>query len=152
MNEWRTSVKFIGVAFVASLVGCSNMGSIGSMGSSAYDMLGGTSGVTKLAGGLVDSAMKDPRLSALTAGKSGSTAATTTKMSDQLCALLGGGCKAPLSDSQLSAAASKLSPDQSKALSENFTTALNGVTSNPAVRDTVTKTLGSKLGGLGGLL
>lgn len=152
MNEWRTSVKLIGGVVAASLVGCSNMGSMASMGSSAFDMLGGMSSVNKLAGGLVDSAMKDPRLSALTAGKSGNAAASTANVSDQLCAMLGGGCKAPLTDSQLSSAASKLSPNQSKALSENFATALNSVTSNPAVRDSVTKTLGSKLGGLGGLL
>lgn len=151
MNERRTTFKLIGIALAASLVGCSNMGSMASMGTSAFDALGGMNGVTKLAGGMVDSAMKDPRLSALTAGKMGNTAASTAKMSDQLCSMLGGGCKAPLTDSQLSSAAGKLSPDQSKALSENFSTALNSVTSNPAVRETVTKAMGSKLGGLGGL-
>jgi len=152
MNQWRTFIAAIGLAFATVLAGCSSMGSMGSMGSSAFEMLGGMSGVSKLAGGWVDSAMKDPRLSALTAGKSGNTAASTAKVADQLCSMLGGGCKAPLTDSQLSTAAGKLSPDQSKALSETFNSALSSVTSNPAVRDTVTKTLGSKLGGFGGLL
>ena len=152
MNERRTYIALIGLAFATSLAGCSSMGSMGSMGSTAFDMLGGMDGVTKLAGGLVEAAMKDPRLSALTAGKSGNTAASTAKMSDQLCGMLGGGCKAPLTDSQLSAAASKLTPDQSKALSENFDSALSSVASNPAVRDTVTKALGSKVGSLGGLI
>ena len=155
MNQWRTLVASIGLALATSLAGCSSTGSMGSMasmGSSAFDMLGGMSGVSKLAGGWVDSAMKDPRLSALTAGKSGDTAASKAKVSDQLCAMLGGGCSAPLTDSQLSSAASKLSPDQSKAVSETFSSSLNSVASNPAVRDAVTKALGSKLGGLGSLL
>ena len=56
-----------------------------------------------------------------------------------------------MTDDQLSSAANKLTPDQSKALSDNFSSTLNSMTSNPAVRETVTKALDSKLGGLGGL-
>jgi hypothetical protein len=119
---------------------------------SAFDQLGGMSSVNKLASGMVNSSLKDPRLSGLTAGRSIDAAASSAKVSDQLCAILGGGCKAPLSNDQLSAAANKLSPDQAKALSDNFTSTLNSLSSNPAVRDTVTKAIGSKLGGLAGLL
>lgn len=96
--------------------------------------------------------MKDLRLSGLTAGKPANTAATTTKVSDQLCALLGGSCTAPLTNDQLSTAAGKLTPDQTKAITDNFTSALNSVSSNPAVREAVTKSLSGKLGGLAGLL
>ena len=127
------------------------MGSIGSA-ASAFDQLGGMSTVNKLASGFVNSSIKDPRLSALTAGRSVDAAASTAKVSDQLCSILGGGCKAPFTDAQLSSAAGKLSPEQSKALSDNFSSTLNSLASNPAVRDAVTKSIGSKLGGLGGLL
>ena len=119
---------------------------------SAFDQLGGMSSVNKLASGLVNSSLKDPRLSGLTAGRNIDATASSAKVSDQLCAILGGGCKAPLSNDQLSAAANKLSPDQTKALSDNFASTLNSLSSNPAVRDTVTKAIGSKLGGLAGLL
>jgi hypothetical protein len=119
---------------------------------SAFDQLGGMNSVNKLASGLINSSLKDPRLSGLTAGRNIDATASSAKVSDQLCAILGGGCKAPLSNDQLSAAANKLSPDQTKALSDNFASTLNGLSSNPAVRDTVTKAVGSKLGGLAGLL
>jgi len=152
-EQWGLGLTAAVALFATSMAACSSMGSMSSMGAatSAFEQMGGMSSVSKLADGLVSSSMKDPRLSALTAGKTPS-AATTTKVSDQLCSMLGGGCKAPLSSDQLSAAASKLSPDQTKALTENFTSALNSVSSNPAVRDAVTKAIGSKLGGLGGLL
>ena len=125
-----------------------------SMGTAAsvFDQLGGMSTVNTLASGFVNSSLKDPRLSGLTAGRTVDVAAASTKVSDQLCSILGGGCKAPLTDAQLSSAASKLSPDQTKALSENFSSTLNTLASNPAVREAVTKAVASKLGGLGGLL
>jgi truncated hemoglobin YjbI len=144
----RTAVA---VLLATSIAGCSNMGSMGSA-VSAFEQLGGMSSVNKLASGFVNSALKDPRLSGLTAGKTVDAVASTAKVSDQLCAILGGGCKAPLTDEQLSSVANKLSPDQRKALSDNFSSTLNSLASNPAVRETVSKAVGSKLGGLGGLL
>lgn len=137
--------------FAASVAACSSMPSM-STAASAFDQLGGMNSVNKLASGFVNSSLKDPRLSGLTAGRTVDTAAASTKVSDQLCAILGGGCKAPFTDTQLSSAASKLSPDQAKALNDNFTSTLNSLASNPAVRDAVTKTVGSRLGGLAGLL
>jgi hypothetical protein len=151
MSEWKTACMAAGALITASLLGCSGMGSMGSA-TSAFDQLGGMSSVNKLASEMVNTSMKDPRLSGLTTGRTVDTAATTTKVSNQLCAILGGGCPAPMTDAQLSSAANKLSPDQSKALSDNFSSSLNSITSNPAVRESVTKALGSKLGGLGGLM
>lgn len=151
MKYWNVICKAALAAAAVSLVGCSSMGSMGSA-ASAFDQLGGMGNVTKLAGGFVNSSMKDPRLSGLLAGKSVDATASSAKVSDQLCSMLGGGCKAPLNDDQLKTAAGKLSPEQSKALSDNFSSTLNSLASNPAVRDAVTKSLGSKLGGLGGLL
>jgi truncated hemoglobin YjbI len=139
------------VLFVTLMAACSSMPSMGTA-VSAFDQLGGMSTVNKLASGFVNSSLKDPRLSGLTAGRTVDAAAASTKVSDQLCSILGGGCKAPFTDAQLSSAASKLSPDQAKALSDNFSSTLNSLASNPAVRDAVTKAVGSKLGGLGGLL
>jgi truncated hemoglobin YjbI len=151
MKSWNLIGKGAAAVVVASLVGCSSMGSM-STAASAFDQLGGMNNVKQLADGFVNTSMKDPRLSGLLAGKTVDSTASSAKVSDQLCSMLGGGCKAPLNDDQLKSAASKLSPEQSKALTDNFSSTLNSLASNPAVRDAVTKTLGSKLGGLGGLL
>jgi hypothetical protein len=151
MKQWGLVPTVAGALLAAGLAACSSTGSMGTA-VSAFDQLGGMSSVNKLASGLVNSSLKDPRLSGLTAGRTVDAAASTTKVSDQLCAMLGGGCKAPLNNDQLSAAANKLSPDQAKALSDNFGSTLNSLTSNPAVRESVTKAIGSKLGGLVGLL
>ena len=48
-----------------------------------------------------------------------------------------------MTDSQLSAAALGISPDQSRAISEHFGSAFNSVVSDPTVRDLVTKAVGS---------
>jgi PBP1b-binding outer membrane lipoprotein LpoB len=136
------------LAVLAALVtGCSSMGSVGSA-TSAFQKLGGSQSVSSLANGLVNSSLKDPRLSGLTAGKNIDATAASGKVSNQLCAMLGGGCSAPVSDSQMASAASKITPDQSKAISENFSSALKGVTSDPSVQQMVTKTVGSKLPGV----
>ena len=151
MNRWGFGRTVTAVLLALGLAACSSTTSMSSA-VSAFDQLGGMSSVNKLASGLVNSSLKDPRLSGLTAGRNIDATASSAKVSDQLCAILGGGCKAPLSNDQLSAAANKLSPDQTKALSDNFASTLNSLSSNPAVRDTVTKAIGSKLGGLAGLL
>jgi hypothetical protein len=152
MKHWALGRTAAILLLVTSVAACSSMGSMGSSAVSTFDQLGGMSSVNKLASGFVNSSLKDPRLSGLTAGKTVDATAASAKVSDQLCAILGGGCKAPLTDAQLSSAASKLSPEQTKALSDNFSSTLNSLASNPAVRDAVTKAVGNKLGGLGGLL
>ena len=121
---------------------------MGSMRSTAslYQQIGGTDSVTKLANNLVSSSMKDPRLSGVMGNVNSSTA--SSKVADQLCSALGGGCTAPYSDSQVQAAADRLTPDQKSAISDNFKSSLDAVTSNSAVRDAVTKSLGSKLSGI----
>jgi hypothetical protein len=120
---------------------------------STFQKLGGSSNLTNIASGFVNSSLKDPRLSGLTAGKSVDAAAASGKVSNQLCSMLGGGCQAPMTDAQITSAASKITPDQSKAISENFGSALNSVVSDPTVRQLVTNTVGNKLPGIvGGLL
>lgn len=135
-----------------AVVGCSSMGSAASA-TSVFDKIGGSKNVTSIASDLVSSSLKDPRLAGLTAGKTVDASAASAKVSDQLCAALGGGCTAPMSDSQLASAASKVTPEQSKAISDNFSSSLGRVVSDPSVRSLVSKTVGSKLPGiLGGVL
>jgi hypothetical protein len=143
------SCAFALIAMAVS--GCTSMGSASSA-LSAFEQLGGTGNLTKVASSFLGSTLKDPQLSGLTAGKSIDSAATTGKLTNQLCSLLGGGCQAPLTDSQVNAAASKVSPDQSKAISSNFESALKSVVSDPAVQKLVTSTVGSKLSGIVGAL
>jgi hypothetical protein len=136
----------IAATAAAGLAGCSSVGSLAE--ASAFSKLGGSSGVTSLASNLVNSSISDPRLASLTAGKSVDAAASSDKVSNQLCAMLGGGCKAPLTESQIESAASKLSPAQSQAITDHFSTSLASVASNSDVRDAVTKAVGSKLPGV----
>jgi hypothetical protein len=150
MNR-RTLVRAAGAAVLAVGLGaCSSMSSMTSAAPSLYQQLGGTQAVTKMGGDLLSSAMKDPRLSGLLGKVNPSTA--NVKVADQLCAALGGGCKPAFTDEQVAAAADRLNPDQKKALSENFSSALNSATSNPALREAVTKSLGSKMSGIMGAL
>jgi truncated hemoglobin YjbI len=130
----------------AGIAGCSSMGSVGA--ASAFKQLGGMQNVSSIANGFVGSALKDPKLAGLTTGKSVDPTATTDKVSSQLCAMLGGGCKAPLSESQVASAASKVTPEQSSAISEHFNSALSSVESNSKIRDIVTASVGDKLPGV----
>ena len=122
----------------------------GQMLGNLFEAVGGMDTVSKLASSLLSSAAKDPRLAGLLGKMNTSTA--TPKLTDQLCAMLGGGCKAPLTDQQISAGAKKLNPSQTKALSDNFSSALNAVSSNPLVKEGITKAIGPKLGGIVGAL
>jgi hypothetical protein len=143
MKHYATAACLFVVVSVA-LFGCSSMGSAGSA-MNVYEKLGGSKNLSSVASGFVNSSLKDPRLSALTGGKNIDASAVSGKVSNQLCSMLGGGCTAPMTDSQLTSAASKVNPDQSKAISDNFTSALNSVVSDPQVRELVTKTVGSKV-------
>jgi hypothetical protein len=105
-----------------------------------------------LASNLPNSSVKDPSLSGLTSAKSLDSASATAKLPDQLCSSLGGGCKAPFTGQQISSAASNLIPDQSKAMTSNFTSALSKVASDPTVTELVTKTVGNKVPGMLALL
>jgi hypothetical protein len=150
MEKIMNRRTFAWVAVLAvGLNGCSGMGSMGST-ASLYQQLGGTDAVSKLAGNMVTSSLKDPRLSGLL-GTVNPTAATP-KVADQMCAALGGGCKAPFTDQQVAAAADRLTPEQKTAVSENFGSSLGSVTNNPVLKEAVTKSLGSKMGGVLGVL
>ena len=120
--------------------------SLGSM----FQMMGGMDAIGKLSGNFLQSSASDPRLSGLM-GKV-DTNAVAPKLSDQMCSMLGGSCKAPLSDQQIAAGAAKLDDTQTKALGDNFSSALKNLTSNPLVREGVSKIVAPKLGGIMGAL
>ena len=115
-----------------------------------FQMMGGMDTVKKLSGDFLQSAAKDPRLSGLL-GKT-DTSAMAPKLSDQMCSMLGGDCKAPLTNQQIADGSSKLDPAQTKALGDSFSSSLSSVTSNPLVKEGVSKAIAPKLGGIVGAL
>ena len=131
----------------AGLVVCE---SNGQMLGNLFQMVGGMDTVKKLAGNLLQSSASDPRLAGLL-GKA-DTGALTPKLADQMCSMLGGGCKAPLTDQQIAAGASKLDASQTQALGDNFSSSLGSVTDNPLVKEGVSKAIAPKLGGIIGAL
>ena len=146
MKMQRLFKWLVALAFSAGLAGPSLGQTLGSV----FEMLGGMDTVSKLAGSLLKSSASDPRLAGVL-GKL-NTSAATPKLADQMCAMLGGGCKAPLTDQQIAAGASKLDGTQTKALGDHLSSALSAVSSNPLVREAVTKAIGPKLGGIVGAL
>jgi len=149
MNRTIVAKVAVSSTFALGLCACSGMSSMGSAGS-LYDQLGGMDSVSKMANSVVSSSIKDPRLSSLLGSVNSATA--TPKVADQLCASLGGGCKAPYSDQQVAAAADRLTPEQKSAVSDNLSSSLGSITSNPMLRSAVTKALGPKMGGILGAL
>ena len=137
------ALAILGVVLAASNVMAQTIGDL-------FQMMGGMDAVKKLSGEFLQSAAKDPRLSELL-GKA-DTAALAPKLSDQMCSLLGGGCKAPLTDQQIAAGESKLDANQTKALSDTFSSSLGSVTSNPLAKQGVSKAIAPKLGGIVGAL
>ena len=106
--------------------------------------------VKKLSSNVLESSAKDPRLAGLLGKVDQDT--VSPKLADQMCSMLGGGCKAPLSDQQIAAGSSKLDASQTKALGDNFSSSLDKVTSNHLVKEGVSKAIAPKLGGIVGAL
>jgi hypothetical protein len=114
-----------------------------------FQMMGGMDTVGKLSTSLLQSSASDPRLAGVL-GKA-DTSAMSPKLADQMCSMLGGGCKA-LTDQQIAAGASKLDKTQTQALGENFSSQLKSLTGNSLVREGVSKAIAPKLGGIVGAL
>ena len=126
-----------------------NAGGCGSMqGSSAglLDQLGGSTQIKALSDAFVNNAASDPRSSKLLSGANLGT--LKTKVSDQFCATLGGGCAAPLTSAQVTEAAKKVDAPTSSGLSDSLMKALDSVKASPVAKETVTKLLGPQLGGI----
>jgi hypothetical protein len=145
MNALRSLAT---IAVAALLSACSSMGSVNP--TSLYGQLGGKEAVGKLSSNLLSSATTDPRLSSLL-GKV-DVGAATPKLNDQLCAALGGGCKAAFSPEQLSSAAKKLNPSQASALQDVFNSSLGKSGVSSALQGPMKEALGSQLNGIVGSL
>jgi hypothetical protein len=146
MNRITRRWLLLLVTVVGFVVGQSAAQTLGNV----FQMMGGSETVTKLSTSLLQSAAKDPRLAGVL-GKA-DTSAIAPKLADQMCSMLGGGCKAPLTNEQIKAGSSKLDASQTQALSENFGSALKSVASNPLVSEGVSKAIAPKLGGIVGAL
>jgi truncated hemoglobin YjbI len=129
------------LALVAALGGCASMGK-----KRAFDQLGGMDQIRALSDSFVNNVASDSRTSSLLSGSNLSS--MKSKLSDQLCAMSGGKCSAPLSNAQIAEAGKKVNPSTSSALTDSFSRALDSIKANPVVKETVTKTMGPQLGGI----
>ena len=144
----RVLGRWLAITMFSIVLGVSqgNGQTIGSL----FQMVGGMDTVSKLASGLLQSSASDPRLSGVM-GKM-NAGAVSPKLANQMCSILGGGCKAPLTDQQMGVGASKLNASQTKALGDNFSSVLGNVITNPLVKEGVSKAIAPKLGGIIGAL
>lgn len=144
-----TFVRGLAVCAVAlALSSCSGMTPMNA--GSLYSQLGGSNTIGKLSGNLLSGAKANGELSSLLGNVD--PAAATPKLNDQLCAALGGGCKAPFSSDQVAAGAKKLNPSQASALKDVFGSALGKSGVSPALQAPVKEALGSRLSGIVGSL
>jgi len=141
-RKWLAPL-IIGVGLSVGQTMAQNIGSL-------LQLMGGMDMVKKLSSNVLESSAKDPRLAGLLGKVDQDT--VSPKLADQMCSMLGGGCKAPLSDQQIAAGSSKLDASQTKALGDNFSSSLDKVTSNPLVKEGVSKAIAPKLGGIVGAL
>ena len=135
------------LTLVAAVAGCSSMGSATSL----FDQLGGIDSVRSLSDAFVSNVASDSRTGSMLSGQN--MGSLKSKMTDQLCALSGGGCKAPLTSSQITDAGKKVDAKTSSALNDSFSKALDSIKASPVVKEGATKLMGPQLGGiLAGLL
>jgi hypothetical protein len=139
------------LSLVVGLVGCGTVGDTGRSTASLFDQMGGIGQIRALSDSFVNNVAKDNRTSGLVANAD--QAALKSKMSNQVCAMTGGTCTAPLTEAQIADAAKKVDTPTSRALDESFTGALDAIKAVPGVKDAMTKAIGKKLPGiLAGLL
>ena len=133
----------IALVLVVNAGGC---GSMQGSGAGLLDQLGGNTQIKALSDAFVNNAASDPRSSKLLSGAN--LGALKSKVSDQFCATLGGGCAAPLTSAQVTEAAKKVDTPTSSGLSDSLMKALDSVKASPVAKETVTKLLGPQLGGI----
>jgi len=142
MTVGKIAVCIVVLGLAVGAAGC------GSMQSSAglIDQLGGSAQLKALSDAFVNNAASDPRSSKLLSGAN--LGALKTKVSDQFCATVGGGCTAPLTSAQITEAGKKVDASTSSALTDSLTKALDSIKASPVVKESVTKLLGPQLGGI----
>ena len=133
------------IAFVL-VVGAGGCGSMQGSSAGLLDQLGGSTQIKALSDAFVNNAASDPRSSKLLSGAN--LGSLKSKVSDQFCATLGGGCAAPLTSAQVTEAAKKVDAPTSSGLSDSLMKALDSVKASPVAKETVTKLLGPQLGGI----
>ena len=144
---YRNIVTCLAVfALVVGAGGCGSMSSSMAGSSGLIDQLGGSTQVKALSDAFVNNAASDPRSSKLLSGANLDT--LKSKVSDQFCSAMGGGCKAPLTSTQVTDAAKKVDAPTSSGLSDSLTKALDSVKVSPVVKQGVTSLLGPQLGGI----
>jgi hypothetical protein len=137
------------LVLVVGAGGCASMQGGGSalQGSSALlDQLGGSTQLKALSDAFVNNAASDPRSSKLLSGAN--LGSLKSKVSDQFCSTLGGGCSAPLTSAQVTEAAKKVDAPTSSGLNDSLMKALDSIKASPIAKETVTKLLGPQLGGI----
>src|SRR5262245_7308471 len=142
---WFASLALSMIFGCSSSSGVANVAAQGLMG-----QMGGMGSMSKLAGSFLQTTAADSRLSGLM--DAGDVDAMQPKLSNQLCSMLGGGCKAPLSEDQIAKGAQKLTPAQSDAVKENFGESLGGMNFSSALQGAVSKAVAPKLPGIIGAL
>jgi len=134
-------VGIVALAFAAGMGGCGTTQTTG-----LVDQLGGSGQLKALSDAFVNNAASDPRTSKLLSGAN--LGSLKTKVSDQFCALIGGGCKAPLTNAQITEAAKKVDAPTSSGLTDSLSKALDTIKATPGAKDGVTRLLGPQLGGI----
>jgi len=142
----------IGTALVIGLAGCGGMGEMSSAkgAMSLFEQVGGMEQIKSLSSNFVNNVAADSRTSKMVANAD--KGSLTSKLSNQLCALTGGGCPAPLTDAQIAEGAKKVDTSTTNALNDSFSKAVTSLSSPSVVKDTLTKAVGPKLGGIVGAL
>jgi hemoglobin len=130
------------LALLTGLGGCATA----SKATSLFEQLGGMDTVRSLSDAFVNNVANDSRTGNMLANTN--VGSLKTKMSDQLCALAGGGCRAPLTGSQITDAAKKVNAGTSSALLDNFNKALNTIKATPGAKESIAKLVGPQLGGI----
>jgi hemoglobin len=129
------------IALALAASGCAT-----TQGGGIVDQLGGSSQLKALSDAFVNNAASDPRSSKLLSGAN--LGNLKTKVSDQFCAMIGGGCTAPLTNAQITEAGKKVDTSTSSGLTDSLSKALDTIKATPGVKDGVTKLLGPQLGGI----
>jgi hypothetical protein len=132
------------------ILGCSTSSLTNMAAQSLMGQMGGMGSMSSLAGNVLKSSVGDSRLSGLMGGLD--MKAVQPTLSNQLCSMLGGGCAAPLSESQIAAGAEKLTPTQADAVKENFGTSLGGMSLSSSLQSAVSSAISPKLPGIIGAL
>jgi len=150
MNIERIVHSVIAGSLIMVLAGCGTGGTGTTGAMSLFDQLGGMDQIKSLSNSFVSNLSSDSRTSKLVTNAD--KGALTSKLSNQMCALTGGGCSAPLTDSQIAEGAKKVDPATTSAVNDSFSKAVSSLTSSPLVKETLTKAVGPKLGGIVGAL